>query len=144
MIIRQINNKDLEALVRLYEQFWGDVSNLKRMEHLYADLISNPAYKLLCAEIDGKVVGTIMGIVCHELYGNCKPFMIMENLVTDKNFRMRGVAKALLTELERNAKVKECTQILFITEKNRTDAISFYEAMGFDSETHVGFKKSLQ
>ena len=85
-----------------------------------------------------------MGIVCYELYGECKPFMVMENLVIDKSYRKKGIAKSLLTELEIIAKNKNCSQIQFITEKNRNDAVSFYTAMGFDPNSHIGFKKSIK
>jgi len=144
MNIRKIDKDDLSSLIILYKQFWGDISNLQKMQTLYNELIKNPDYIILCAEIEQKVVGTVMGVVCYELYGECKPFMVMENLVIDKSYRKKGIAKLLLTELEMIAKNKKCSQIQFITEKNRNDAVSFYTAMGFDPNSHIGFKKSLK
>jgi hypothetical protein len=35
-------------------------------------------------------------------------------------------------------------QVLFITEANRKNAISFYESLGYNTTAHVGFKKSLK
>lgn len=142
--IRALKKSDLEQLVSLYSQFWGDVSNLDKMASKFDELAESSRHIVLCAEHEGKVVGTIMGVVCDEFYGDCKPFMVMENLVTDSNYRKKGVAKALLQELESISKLHECTQIIFITERDREDAISFYEAMGYNSQTHVGFKKSLE
>ncbi len=144
MNIREIDKKDLGSLIKLYQEFWGDKSNLENMQNLYDELIKNPDYIILCAEIEQKVVGTLMGIVCYELYGECKPFIVMENLVIDSNYRKKGIAKSLLTELEKIAKSKKCSQIQFITEKNRNDAISFYTAMGFNPSSHIGFKKVLK
>ncbi len=144
MTIREIKEHDLDSIIKLYQEFWGDISNFKKMQNLYKTLIMKPDYIILCAEIDNKVVGTAMGVICYELYGDCRPFMVMENLVTDKNYRKRGIAKSLLTELEIRAKNKDCSQIQFITDKNRYDAVSFYTSMGFNPETHIGFKKSLK
>ncbi len=144
MNIRKIEESDLDSLICLYQQFWGVISNLEKMQDVYKKLINNPNYIILCAEIDKKIVGTAMGIICYELYGECKPFIVMENLVTDKSHRKRGIANSLLTELEIIAKKKNCSQIQFITEKNRNDAISFYTSMGFNPESHIGFKKSLK
>lgn len=144
MNIRKIDKDDLSSLIILYKEFWGDISNLQKMQTLYNELIKNPDYIILCAEIEQKVVGTVMGVVCYELYGECKPFMVMENLVIDKSYRKKGIAKLLLTELEMIAKNKKCSQIQFITDKNRNDAVSFYTAMGFDPNSHIGFKKSLK
>lgn len=141
--IRTLRKDDLEKLVNLYKQFWNDVSDLDKMRAKFEELATNPKHAVLCAEIEGQIVGTIMGVVCDEFYGECKPFMVMENLVTDVNHRKKGIAKALLEELEAVAKLHDCSQIIFITERDRDDAISFYEAMGYNSKTHVGFKKSL-
>ncbi len=144
MNIREIDKNDLGSLIKLYQEFWGDISNLQKMQSLYDKLIKNPDYIILCAEIEQKVVGTLMGIVCYELYGDCKPFIVMENLVIEPNYRKKGIAKALLTELEKIAKNKNCSQVQFITEKNRKDAVSFYSSMGFNPSSHIGFKKLLK
>lgn len=143
MIVRKIQEQDLESIIELYKQFWGDISNLDKMKKKCKETIGNSNFIVLCVEIDKKVVGTITGIVCNDLYGDCKPFLVMENLITSKEYRKKGIGKALLSELEKKGREMECTQILFITETNRNDAISFYEAMGYDPKTHVGFKKSL-
>jgi ribosomal protein S18 acetylase RimI-like enzyme len=143
MVIRNIKESDLQPLVGLYLQFWGEVSNLPKMQKKFVDLMDNPMYIFMCAEIDGKLVGTIQGIICDELIGECQPFIVMENLVTDKEFRNKGVAKSLLAELESIAKKKNCSQILFITESDRFDAVSFYESQGYNAKTHIGFKKKL-
>ena len=97
----------------------------------------------MCAEIEDSVVRSIMGIICEELYGDCRPFLVMENIIVDKNFRMMGIGQALFVELEKVTTQFDCTQILFVTESNRQDAISFYKSLGFKSDTHIGFKKSL-
>ena len=113
------------------------------MKEKFTHLKDNPNYIFLCAVIDDKVVGTIMGIVCEELYGECSPFFVMEDLVVDKQYRRKGVAKALVTELIHYAKESGCKQIQFITEKNRKEALAFYKSLGFNANTHIGFKKSL-
>jgi ribosomal protein S18 acetylase RimI-like enzyme len=75
-------------------------SNLDQMKARYEELASNPLYILLCATMDEVVVGSVMGIVCDELYGECRPFLLMENLVVDAGCRRHGIGKALLSELE--------------------------------------------
>lgn len=144
MKIRKLRQSDLEALARLYRQFWDEESNLDRMKATYEELSTNPKYILLCATMDEVVVGSVMGIVCDELYGECRPFLLMENLVVDAGFRRHGIGKALLGELEKQAREWKCSQILFITETDRKDAVSFYESAGYNAQKHIGFKKSLE
>jgi len=67
-----------------------------------------------------------MGIICCELYGDCKPFLVVENMVVDNVYRKKGVGKALFAKLEERAKNKGCTQVILVTEAERKDASGFY------------------
>ncbi len=143
LIIRKLEEKDLEELSLLYKQFWNEESNIEKIKVKYQEIKNNPNYIILSAVINGKIVGSIYGVMCEELYGSCSPFLVMEDLIVDKKVRRKGIGKALLEKLENIGKAKRCSQIIFITETNRVDAVSFYEKMGFNSKTHTGFKKQL-
>ncbi len=45
---------------------------------------------LLAAEDGGRLVGSVMGVVCEELYGDGRPFLVVENLIVDKEQRRKG------------------------------------------------------
>jgi ribosomal protein S18 acetylase RimI-like enzyme len=124
-IIRRIKESDLHEVAELYSLFWNEKTNLSRMRDKFREISTNPHYIFLVAEMNGSVVGTIQGIVCEELYGECYPFLVMENFVVADNFRGKGIGRKLLTELEKIGKEKCCTQILFITETERKDTINF-------------------
>ena len=144
MIIRRLIENDLESLAKLYKYFWNVESDLEKMRVKLKVLKNNPNYIILAALIEETMVGSVMGIICEDLYGECKPYIIMENLIVDEKFRSKGIGRALLIELENLAIDYDCTQILFITEANRKNAISFYESLGYNTTAHVGFKKSLK
>jgi len=141
--IRRLREGDLGALAGLHRQFWDADSDLQTMKERCRELDADPRYLLLCATVGGVVAGSIMGIVCDELYGDCRPFLLMENLIVDAKHRRQGSGKALLEELQKLARQRGCTQMLFITEADRADAVAFYESSGFDPRKHVGFKRSF-
>lgn len=141
--IRRLTLTDLEPLAGLYEQFWGEESSLEKMRVEFARLDADPDYLLLGAKLDGHLVGSLMGIVCHELYGDCRPFLVVEDVIVDQNHRRQGIGSAMMCELEQWAAQRGCGYMLFVTETTRTDAHRFYEALGFGLETHKGFKKRL-
>jgi len=143
MIIRDLVMEDIEPLFYLYSQFWNETSNVQKMMGKFSQLQNNDAYILLCAEEDEKPVGSIMGIVCEELYGDCNPFLVVENMVVDKDYRRMGVGKALFIELEKRAKARDCTQVILVTETDRKGACSFYESLGFHPTANKGYKKKL-
>lgn len=143
-IIRNLNEGDLEDVANLYTLFWNDRMDLPKMKQIFAKVMMNSNYVFLCAEKDGKVVGTIQGIVCEELYGDCIPFLVMENFVVAENHQGKGIGRKLLKELERVGKERNCSQIIFITEADRKETVSFYKRVGHNSTSHKGFKKSLK
>ena len=143
-IIRNLNDKDLADVAELYTLFWNDSMDVSKMKQKFSGVSKNPNYIFLCAEENGRVIGTIQGIVCEELYGECLPFLVMENFVIAEKFRGKGVGRQLLKELEKIGKERKCSQIIFITETDRKDTIEFYEKVGFNSTSHRGFKKSLK
>ncbi|MDZ7723471.1 MAG: GNAT family N-acetyltransferase [candidate division KSB1 bacterium] len=107
----------------------------------YNELVEHPDYLFLCAVADQKIVGAVMGIVCHSLYGDCRPFLLMEDMIVDQHAHRRGIGSALMRRLELFARNKHCTQILFITETTRPQAVAFYESLGYNAETHVVFEQ---
>lgn len=143
-VIRGLNEDDLEDVAKLYTLFWNDRMNLTKMKQKFTEVIQNSNYIFLCAEKEGKVVGTIQGIICEELYGDCIPFLVMENFVVAENHQGKGIGRKLLKELERVGKERNCSQIIFITEADRKETVSFYERVGFNPTSHKGFKKSLK
>lgn len=142
MIIRKLEKDDLSQLAKLYQQFWGDRSNIVEMEKQFDLIQAENNHIILVCEVDGKVVGSVMGVVCRELYGDCRPFLVIENMIVDKPYRRNGVAHQLLYELEKLAEQRNCTQMILVTEKERFDACKFYEKYGFSKNT-TGYKKKV-
>ena len=142
--IRKLRAEDLAELAELYKQFWAQDSNLEKMREKYKEIETDPKHIVLCATVDGVVVGSIMGIICEELYGECRPFLVVEDLIVDEHCRRKGIGKDLMGELIAYARQQGCGQVQFISEANRKGAIAFYRTQGYDPNLHVGFKKSLQ
>ncbi len=143
MKIRRLKAGDLKALARLYKHFWDEESSLEKMKETFQRLESNPSYIFLCADKEGSLVGSVMGIICDELYGDCKPFMVVEDVIVDKNYRRCRIGTSLMQELEKYAAEHECKYIIFVTESERHEAHRFYESLGYKPDTHKGFKKRL-
>ena len=143
MQIRALTVDDMESLSALYYQFWNEVSDVPKMKASFHAMQSDEAYILLGAEEAGKLVGSVMGIVCRELYGDCAPFLVLEDMIVDQNYRKQGVGKLLFRELEKRAVLKGCAQVILVTDTSRKDAQGFYESMGFHPAANRGYKKKL-
>lgn len=142
MEIRNMIRTDIPQLAMLYHQFWNEDSNILAMESQFDKLSKDERYILLSAVIDEKLVGSVMGIICQDLYGNCKPFLVLENMIVAQDSRRNSIGKALISRLEEIARTKDCSQIILVTELERNDACLFYEACGFQTN-NKGYKKKL-
>jgi len=136
----QLTERDLFALAELFGQFWGQESSHEKMRVSFQKISKNPAYIPLAAKQNDRLFGFAMGIICGELYGDCKPFMVIEDIIVDKNQRRNRVGVSFIQELKKIAFTNDCCQIIFVTEADRLDAHHFYRAMGYRWESYKGFK----
>ncbi|MFZ5644685.1 MAG: GNAT family N-acetyltransferase [Bacillota bacterium] len=144
MIIREMVADDIPELAQLYKQFWNEDSYVEKMYIQFNKYCKTGTHVMLSVIEKDRLIGSVMGVICGDLYGTCEPFMVLENMIIDKNYRNKGVGKALIYELEKIADEKNCTQIILVTENNRIAACKFYESAGYNPDTHRGFKKKLK
>ena len=144
MIIREMIADEIPQLAQLYKQFWDEESCVETMCKNFQHFDETGSHILLSAVENNQLIGSVMGVICGELYGDCKPFMVVENMIVDKSYRNKGVGKALISELEKKAADKNCTQIILITDTDRIDAREFYKSVGYNPDSHKGYKKKLK
>lgn len=144
MIMREMIADDIPQLAQLYKQFWNEESCVETMYINFQHFNETGSHILLSVVENNQLIGSVMGVICGELYGDCKPFMVVENMIVDNKYRNKGVGKALISELEKKAANKNCTQIILITDTDRIDAREFYKSAGYNPDTHKGYKKKLK
>lgn len=142
--ISSIHASDLEQLATLYEDLIGAQSNIVRMQDMFEKIKINPDYLLIGAKNESQqLVGSVMGIVCTDMVGDCRPFMVLENMIVRKNKRTKGIGKALVEHLEACARKRNCYYMMLVSLAKRKDAHSFYEKVGYPLGVVQGFKKYL-
>lgn len=141
--IHTINKEDLPELADLYQELAGTWTNLEKMKETYQSMQSKPEYILLGAKLDGKLVGSFMGIVCSELVGECRPFMVIENVIVSNKYRGGGIGRLLMQYMESIARERGCYYIMFVSSMFRQEAHQFYESMGYKRDEVQGFRKRL-
>ena len=141
MIIRKIREEDLLDLRELYIALCDEEISLEGIKKAFKRMEINEDYYLLGAEIDGKIVGTLMGIVCCDVASENKNFMTIENVVVLEAYRGKGVCKKLFYSVEEIAKENECTYVYLVSGAHRKEAHALYEALGYAKEGAKGFRK---
>ncbi len=141
--IRKMIAEDIPELSRLYRFFRDEESSIQCMQTIFTKIDENEDYYVLCVLNGDKLAGSISGIVCMDLYGDCRPYMVVENFIVDRDFRRQGMGEKLFRSIEKIARERGCSQIILITDHDRKDAIRFYKKMGFDTDRNRGFKMIL-
>jgi len=141
--IRSIKENELLALSEIYQELMGQQTNQSKLEQVYRTIQHNEQYIILGAFDEEQLVGSLMGIICHDLVGDCKPFMVIENVIVSPLVRRQGVGNKLMQEIENMARQRDCYYIIFVSGEQRKEAHQFYERLGFKDEKVEGYRKHL-
>ncbi len=141
--IHAISDVDLPRLAVLLEQLSEEKSDPVQMIESYRRIAGDGNYILLGAFVDGALAGSLMGIVCQDLVGSCRPFMVIENVIVAEEFRGKGIGKILIETIEKEGRARNCSYTMFVSGIKRTGAHAFYESAGYAPDMVRGFKKYL-
>lgn len=144
LTIQKIEMEHLPALAELLEELTGEKTNLAKLKETYQRLLHNENYEVLGAIYEGELAGSVMGIYCEDLAGECNPFMVIENVVVSSKVRRQGVGRKLMNRMEELARGKNCSYIILVSGTGRAEAHQLYESLGYnEKESVVGFRKYL-
>lgn len=138
-----LSEDDMFDLSELFMELTGANQNFEKMKKNLEIIQENHLYHLLCAKVNNKIVGSLMGIICHDLVGECHPFMVIENVIVSPKYQRCNIGKMLMSEIERIGKSMNCHYAMFVSSATRKAAHSFYESIGYDINSVQGFKKFL-
>jgi GNAT superfamily N-acetyltransferase len=100
-------------------------------------LLADPSACLLVAELDGAVVGYVLGFEHLAFYANGRVAHVEEIMVAER-LRQRGIGSRLMDAFTLWARTRECRLIALATRR----AAEFYRSLGYeDSATY--FRKLL-
>lgn len=146
---RSADFEDLESLVALLS---NDPLGSKREDtsvplnsaylETFEAIVRDPNNELLVVELENSLVGmlqiTFIPYLTH--IGSWRCFI--EGVRIHSDYRGRGFGEQMFEYAIEQAKNKGCTIVQLTSDKQRPDAIRFYEKLGFKA-THEGFKLAL-
>jgi ribosomal protein S18 acetylase RimI-like enzyme len=143
--IRVLKENDVDAVVEIDKKVLGkERRDFWKRKIAFTDIYPRPA---LVAELDGKVVGFIMGYVSGWEFGVPDTIGWIDTLGIDPAYQRRGIGRALFSALIENFKHSGREKTLGIDEAEKTgiegvnivytlvnwndwDLLQFYNAMG--------------
>jgi predicted N-acetyltransferase YhbS len=128
--IRALKTEDLGAIVKVDERVLGE--SRKNYWERKLKLMNNKSSQIsLVAEVEGEVVGFILGDVSGWEFGVPETIGWMDTIGVDPAYQKKGVATALAHELVKNLKAIGVRTIYTLVSWNDWDLLQFFHAMGF-------------
>ena len=145
MEFRTLTGSDIGSLVELYQQLDPkDGLSAEACEAAWKEIEKNPDIRYFGAVEDGKVVSTCYAVIIPNLTRGCRGICFIENVVTDREYRNRGLASRVIGMAVGFAKERHCYKVILQSGKARTEAHGFYERIGFDGESKKAFDMRLE
>jgi ribosomal protein S18 acetylase RimI-like enzyme len=141
LIIREVQNNDLNGLLKLYT-YLHEKSIPEKTENLlnlWQEILADSTYHIFVGELDGKIVSSCTLVVVKNLTRGASPYAFIENVVTDVRFRERGFASSLLKEAVEIARLSDCYKIMLMTGSKKAETLRFYNKLGFNSDDKTAF-----
>lgn len=70
---------------------------------------------------------------------NQQPYALIENVVTDKVYRKRGLATQCLDYAKNLAKQENCYKLMLLTGSKNPNTLRFYKKAGYNKWEKTGF-----
>jgi GNAT superfamily N-acetyltransferase len=108
----------------------------------YEEIERDPNNRLLVAEIDGEIVGTMQLTFLPGLSRRGARHAQVEAVRVASHRRGKGIGQQMMAQAIEIARARGCGIMQLSSHKSRVDAHRFYEQLGF-AASHVGMKLPL-
>jgi len=141
-IVRPLRADELDALLRLYVHLHEhDLPLPERVvvESVWREALANSKCRYLGGFENGALVSGCTNVVIPNLTRACRPYGLIENVVTVAAHRSKGWGQRLLQEALAFAWAHGCYKVMLLTGRKDPGTLRFYERSGFRREGKTGF-----
>ena len=142
MEIREIKETELNELLSLYSHLHSLDEPLPKIDVVNAiwhEIQTNPDIQYLGLFLDGRLISSCTICIIPNLTRGCRPYGIIENVVTHESFRNKGYGKDILGHALGYAWDRNCYKVMLQTGRKDEATVQFYESAGFDRHEKQAF-----
>lgn len=140
--IRQLAAGDLSSLLQLYTHLHrADEPPPSRAvaEATWAAFLADPHFLCFGGHEGDKLVTSCMLVVVPNLTRGCRPYGLVENVVTHADYRGLGWGRAVLAHALHFAWRRGCYKVMLMTGRKDEGIARFYRSAGFEDGDKQAF-----
>jgi len=142
LTLRPVGEGELDALLALYAHLHavdepplsGDAAAAA-----WRELSGSPRHQCVGGYVDHVLVASCVATVIPNLTRGCRPYAVIENVVTHAQHRGRGYGKAVLRSALQWCWAQGCYKAMLMTGRKDAATLQFYAFAGFDGVAKRAF-----
>lgn len=139
---REVRPEELQSVLDLYRHLHDRDSALPTpevLQNVWDEICLSPHIRCCGIFLQDKLVSCCIMTVIPNLTRSCRPYALIENVVTLSEQRNKGFGKQLLQYAIDFAWEKNCYKIMLMTGRLNEETFRFYESAGFDRHSKQAF-----
>ena len=145
-MVREAVKEDLDELLNLY-LFLHEKNipeNSEHLENTWKTIIEDINHHIVVKEINGKIVSSCVCVIIPNLTRNIRPYALIENVVTNDEYRGKGYATECLNYAKEIAIKNNCYKMMLLTGTKSENTLTFYKSAGYNSDDKIAFIQWLE
>lgn len=139
-IMREV---ELKETFELCKSCFGEYVSFESISDTYQLCKNDEHYRFIVGRADGKIVAYATMVMYYNLFDGKYPIASLWYVCVHKDYRRRGIARALFREIDRIADENSCEIITLTCLKDNSSAHSFYRSVGFSDDSEIAFVKNI-
>lgn len=133
LLVREAAENDLAAVLSLYTHLHDadEKADGRALERAWREILADPRTRLFLLEYEGVPVSSCVLHILQNLTRGARPYGLIENVVTRREFRNRGFGTALLTAVLECAWNEDCYKVMLLSGRREQNVFRLYEKAGF-------------
>lgn len=145
-MILEAAESDFIGLMSLYTQLHGNniPPESESLQKLWRRILNDPDHHVIVAKEDEKIISSCVCVIIPNLTHCQRPYALVENVVTDEEYRGRGLATECLHYAKEIVRRENCYKIMLLTGSKQDSTLNFYRRAGYNSEDKTAFIQWLE
>ncbi len=134
MNVREIAASELSGLLELYQHLHAKddpIPDRDTVEAIWQELRVSPYHKYFGAFHEGRLVSSCTLTLTPNLTRGCRPYGLIENVMTDARHRRRGFASAVIGTALGYSWSSNCYKVMLMAGPKDEAIFRLYESVGF-------------